>query len=510
MFSIGRFATLAKVSARTVRHYEATGLLKSSGRGLNNYRQFDSEQLERMKRIRDLKELGFSLKEIQKILAVSSDEMIASLQSRLRQVNGEIASLQLRKSELERLLSISTKIGANAPINDIERKHYMFAVREEILKGLETKSGKVSPLQLSYVERDEEFYSDPDKKEFLSAIKRCVEFAKARGFTLGPGRGSSPASIALYALGFNSFDPSKYGLIPERLSTPWMMDVHIDVEFERGQEFVDFCRETTRQLRFGQINAFKMPLLDILKSVHQKIGSVPDYASIDENSDIILRHFRTGRIEKIFGFDNSPEALVMKYENILPEYLGTEKISEYLKSQPIVNFRDVINISALWRPSHPELLKRIENYKLAKQSPQSIQFLETSLQKSLVANFGQVIYHEDLLRILHHYTSWSLAKCNQVRRRKLIGIQTVDSEKDLAELEKTVPKKVYDLITKESSWTFCQPHAIAFSFFTKQTAVLKTLHPDIYLNEIKQWEQDNGFAWDDIGIKLNGVSLFQS
>jgi DNA-binding transcriptional MerR regulator len=74
MFTIGQFARLAKVSARTIRHYEAIGLLSSSGRGENNYRQFDSSQLDRIEKIRELQRLGFSLDEIQKILTVSNQK----------------------------------------------------------------------------------------------------------------------------------------------------------------------------------------------------------------------------------------------------------------------------------------------------------------------------------------------------------------------------------------------------------------------------------------------------
>ncbi|MGZ3745196.1 MAG: hypothetical protein ACXWRA_15485 [Pseudobdellovibrionaceae bacterium] len=52
-------------------------------------------------------------------------------------------------------------------------------------------------------------------------------------------------------------------------------------------------------------------------------------------------------------------------------------------------------------------------------------------------------------------------------------------------------------------------HAIAFAKFTKQTAVLKTLHKEAYFAEIQNFEQKHGFKWDDIGIRFKGVSLHQ-
>ncbi len=40
-------------------------------------------------------------------------------------------------------------------------------------------------------------------------------------------------------------------------------------------------------------------------------------------------------------------------------------------------------------------------------------------------------------------------------------------------------------------------------------SVLKSLHHDLYFSEIERWEQKHGFTWDDIGIRIKGVSLFQ-
>ncbi len=68
MISIGRFAKLAQVSARTVRYYESIGLIHSSTRGENNYRYYDSHLVDTVAKIRDLQGLGFSLEEIKDIV----------------------------------------------------------------------------------------------------------------------------------------------------------------------------------------------------------------------------------------------------------------------------------------------------------------------------------------------------------------------------------------------------------------------------------------------------------
>ncbi|MEN0057974.1 MAG: hypothetical protein AAGB31_04015 [Bdellovibrio sp.] len=80
---------------------------------------------------------------------------------------------------------------------------------------------------------------------------------------------------------------------------------------------------------------------------------------------------------------------------------------------------------------------------------------------------------------------------------------------DWIEFQKIAPKQIVDLVAEESKWAFCLPHAISFAKFTKQTAVLKSLHREAYLSEIERFEQKHGFRWDDIGIRIKGVSLHQ-
>ena len=116
-----------------------------------------------------------------------------------------------------------------------------------------------------------------------------------------------------------------------------------------------------------------------------------------------------------------------------------------------------------------------------------------------------IIYHEDLLRIIAYYTGWDLARCNLLR----MNCKKENKGPDWSEFCALAPQKVAALVLEESHWSFCKPHAIAFSQFTKWCAVLKTLHQELYLGEIEKFEKKNGFTWDDIGIRKKGVSLLQ-
>lgn len=506
MYSISEFSKIVGVSSRAVRLYEEMGLIKPSYRGNNNYRYYGKELLPTLQKIHHLKTLGFSLLEIKEVIQMDQSKFNQDLKMKLSSVQREILVLQKRENEIQDLLSVTKKIESGDSINMEERRIFMDGLKEEVIKNLNENFGKVSENQLAYLDRDKEMYDSDDKRLFLEAVKKCVAFAKEKNLLMGPGRGSSPSSIVIYGLGFGKIDPTKHNLIPERLSrvTP---DIHIDVEFEKGQEFVDYCRDISRTLKFGEINAFKMPLLNIIDNVHNRLGKVIDYDAIPDDSEIVLDQFRKGDVEKIFSIDYDEKALVMKFENFLPGYSGNKKIEEYLSSQPILSFTDILNITALWRPSHEEMLFRLERYKQAKFKPHSYSFLSPNLKEELKENLGLIIYQEDIIRILREYTDWSFDKCNKFR----IDLKNNrDVANELAEFKKNAPQAVVDLVLEEVPWAFCKSHIIAFAQLIKQTAVLKSLHKDIYFEEIEKWEKTFGFSWSDIGIKLDGVSLLQN
>ncbi|MBK9322887.1 MAG: MerR family transcriptional regulator [Bdellovibrionaceae bacterium] len=510
MLSIGQFADMAQVSARTVRYYESIGLLPASTRGENNYRFYSQNLLERMKRIRDLQGLGFSLEDIKIIISFSDSDLKTRLNERLLEIEQEIDNLEERRERVQNLLSVSNKIDTGETLTETERNLYMDSIKEQVMSGLRSRYNGVTDSALAYLKRDTWLDVHPQVGEFIEAVKKCMEFAKAKNLTLGTARGSSPASMSFFGLGFSEVDPLKYEMIPERLSTqaPFF---HIDVEYERGQEFVDFCREMNKSLTYGEIQAFKMPLIDVVQNTHKAIGQVINYDNIEDDSDTVLNPFKNLDLEKIFQFDFSEDALVMNYERFLPEYLGLAKITEHFKGQKVFSFRDIINITALWRPHSQENVDRINLYRQAKAKPFSYGFLSEKIEAWLKPNYGTVIYHEDIIKIVSEYTGWDFARSNSLRRVCMNKNKIVQRDQDAnwLEFQKIAPKPVVDLVAEESKWAFCFPHAIAFAKFTKQTAVLKTLHKNAYFTEIVNFEQKHGFKWDDIGIRIKGVSLHQ-
>ncbi len=107
MFRIGEFSRIARVTIETLRHYDALGLLKPEQVDtFTGYRYYATRQLKTLTRILALKESGFSLDEIARILQekLSNDEIRGMLKTQLVLAEREILSAQARQEQINHRL----------------------------------------------------------------------------------------------------------------------------------------------------------------------------------------------------------------------------------------------------------------------------------------------------------------------------------------------------------------------------------------------------------------------
>ena len=125
MFSIGEFARHGRVSVRMLRHYDAIGLLRPACVDpASGYRFYQAGQLAELNRIVALKDLGFSLQQVQAILAeqVSAAELRGMLRLRRAEIRAQIEAETTRLARVEaRLLTIEDE--ARVPIDGVVVKH---------------------------------------------------------------------------------------------------------------------------------------------------------------------------------------------------------------------------------------------------------------------------------------------------------------------------------------------------------------------------------------------------
>lgn len=97
--TIGKLASTAAINVETIRYYERRGLIRQPDKPGVGYRQYDSATLQRVLFIKRAKTLGFSLDEIDSLLALSEGQC-ADVQSLAEQ---KLIRIKAKLHDLQRL-----------------------------------------------------------------------------------------------------------------------------------------------------------------------------------------------------------------------------------------------------------------------------------------------------------------------------------------------------------------------------------------------------------------------
>jgi len=115
--TIGRVAKQADVHIETIRYYERRGLLLDPPRTESGYRLYDTESVTRLRFIKEAQALGFTLEEIQGLLAlrVDSENSCADVRRRAERkvvdIEAKISSLQAMHDALQEMIAACARGG---------------------------------------------------------------------------------------------------------------------------------------------------------------------------------------------------------------------------------------------------------------------------------------------------------------------------------------------------------------------------------------------------------------
>jgi DNA-binding transcriptional MerR regulator len=120
LVKIGDFARLAHTNLRTLRYYEEIGLLQPALRSDGGFRYFRQTDLNRVKMIRDLQDLGLQLETIGELLSTREslgdrkawlDKVARALREQEQLIDQRVESLQAQKGQISEALTKLVECG---------------------------------------------------------------------------------------------------------------------------------------------------------------------------------------------------------------------------------------------------------------------------------------------------------------------------------------------------------------------------------------------------------------
>ncbi|PLX67225.1 MAG: MerR family transcriptional regulator [Azoarcus sp.] len=117
--TIGALAKAAGVGVETVRYYQRRGLLAEPQQKRGAYRVYGERELARLRAVRRAQQLGFSLEEIDGLLALNEDtdrdRARALAQSKIELLDARIRQMQEMRNALTELVGCCQRTDAPAP-----------------------------------------------------------------------------------------------------------------------------------------------------------------------------------------------------------------------------------------------------------------------------------------------------------------------------------------------------------------------------------------------------------
>lgn len=104
-YTVKKLSELSGVTVRTLHFYEEAGLLNPAYYGSNGYRYYEEKELLQLQQILFFKELGFTLKQIQKVVGKSDFDQLAALHSHKKALSKEWEKIGLLLKTIDKTIN---------------------------------------------------------------------------------------------------------------------------------------------------------------------------------------------------------------------------------------------------------------------------------------------------------------------------------------------------------------------------------------------------------------------
>ncbi len=186
--------------------------------------------------------------------------------------------------------------------------------------------------------------------DYFLIVGDYVEYAKKKGISVGPGRGSGAGSLCVYLLNITDADPLRYELLferflnPERVSMP---DIDVDFCYIRRDEVVNYVierygRENVAQIiTFGTLAA-KAAIRDVGRALDYPYAEVDTIAKLVPNAvGITLKDaMEQGELRRLYDEDDRVKRLIdiaMAIEG-MPRNISVHAAGVLISSTPVSDY----------------------------------------------------------------------------------------------------------------------------------------------------------------------------
>jgi DNA-binding transcriptional MerR regulator len=170
---VGALSRATGLSVRTLRHYDAIGLVRPAQRTASGYREYSGDDIRRLYRVLTLRRLGLSLEEIRAALEGAPEDLLGVVERQIERVDLEIRMAGELRTRLASLAEVLRQ-PATAP----------FAELRDVLEVMAMTNRYYTPEQLEQLERRAEELGPEGMQaaqEAWAAVIADAESARRRG-----------------------------------------------------------------------------------------------------------------------------------------------------------------------------------------------------------------------------------------------------------------------------------------------------------------------------------------
>lgn len=110
LYSVGEVCRLTGTTRKTLFYYDRIGLLTPSRRdGVQNFKEYDSDKVRRLRKIIQYREAGLKITEIREILDNQEADTIQILQDALQRMKNEQSDMEEKIRRLQMLIKAETE-----------------------------------------------------------------------------------------------------------------------------------------------------------------------------------------------------------------------------------------------------------------------------------------------------------------------------------------------------------------------------------------------------------------